>query len=116
MITRAPTGRCSAICAADQDRCQGRPARTVPHFPDGRSGHQQGAVRRSSVAGRSITLMSCLGKSASSPGSMGACLYSLNITQLFLHSAPVDDRTGPKGSIFKGNGATIDNVHRREES
>lgn len=58
--------------------------------------------------------MSCLGKSASSPGSMGECLYLLNITQLFLHSAPVDDRTGPKGSIFEGNGATIKSVHRRE--
>ena len=84
--------------------------------PKQRGGHQQGAVRRSSVASRSITLMSCLGKSSSSPSPMGVCLYSLNITRLFLHSAPVDDRIGPKGSIFKGNGVTIDNVHGREES
>ena len=101
---------------ADQDRCQGRPTWTVPHIPDGRGGHQQGVVRRSSVASRSIALMSCLGKSSSPPRPMGECLYLLNITRLFMHSAPVDDRTGPKGSIFEGNGATIESVHRREES
>jgi len=68
---------------ADQDRCQGRSTWPLPHFPDGRGRHQQGFVRRSSVAGRSITFMPCVGKPCFCLGSMDKCLYALNITCLF---------------------------------